>query len=77
MPSIQCRCGEVLRYGEIPNPIEWLLISDREFDSFSGVIESERLYRKMRSLLQCPDCKRLWVYWDGFGQDPTEYACQT
>lgn len=73
MPAIKCKCGETLRYGEIPNPIEWLFISDAEYDGSAGRIEAEELYRRMNSFLKCPSCKRLWVFWDGFECDPEEY----
>jgi hypothetical protein len=76
MPAIRCKCGEVIRYGEIPNPVEWLFISDTEFDAFSETIEAEALYRQMNSFLQCPACKRLWMFWNGFNSDPTEYLPQ-
>lgn len=73
MPSIVCPCGERLGYGDIPNPIEWLVISDKEYDGYAGMIDSEDLYRKMRSILKCPRCRRLLVFWDGFESAPTIY----
>jgi hypothetical protein len=73
MPKIVCKCGQWLRYGDIPNPIEWLFISDVEYDKFSGSVDAEVLYRAMKSFLQCPICGRLWVFWNGFGSDPDEY----
>jgi hypothetical protein len=74
MPAIRCRCGESLRYGEIPNPIEWLLIADQEYDKYQGAIDAEALYQAMRNMLKCPKCARLWVFWDGFGSSPVSYA---
>lgn len=73
MPSILCRCGEKLGYGDIPNHIEWLAISDKEYDAYSGEVDAEDLYRKMRSILRCPRCGRLWVFWDGFENPPASY----
>lgn len=74
MPGIRCKCGEILRYGEIPNPIEWDIISDVEMDRFTGQIDAGELYREMKSMLLCPNCGRLWIYWNGFDQDPQEYV---
>lgn len=74
MPSMICRCGEKLGYGEIPNPIEWLTISDVEYDAFCGQIDAEDLYMKMRSILKCVKCGRLWVFWDGFDRPPSVYS---
>lgn len=73
MPSIRCKCGELLRFGEIPNPIEWLLVRDTVFDKYQGTVDAEEIYRTMISALQCPKCGRLWVFWDGFGESPGEY----
>lgn len=76
MPGIHCACGERIRYGEIPNPVEWLFISDCEFGSITGAIDAEVLYQRMKSFLQCPACKRIWIFWNGFGAPPTEYIVQ-
>ena len=75
MPSINCKCGKKLGYGEIPNSIEWLMISDEAYDKYSGEIDSELLYKEMKSFLKCPNCGRLWVFWDGFQSSPTVYNC--
>lgn len=74
MPSFLCRCGKQLRYGEIPNPIEWLLISDVEYDDFTGMVDAETIYKKMRSMMVCPNCSRLWIFWRGFGESPISYC---
>jgi hypothetical protein len=76
VPGIQCACGERIPYGDIPNPTEWLFISDTEFDSIAGEIDAEVLYQRMKSFLQCPTCMRIWIFWDGFGAPPAEYALQ-
>jgi len=77
MPKIVCTCGWWLRYGDIPNPIEWLFISDVDYDKFTGSVDAEELYRALKSFLQCPNCGRLWVFWNGFDQEPAEYIPKT
>jgi hypothetical protein len=74
MPSIACRCGEPLKYGELPNRIEWLLVSDTEFDQFAGQVDAERVYERMTHALRCPHCGRFWVFWNGFGAEPQEFT---
>lgn len=76
MPKLQCKCGETLHYGEIPNPIEWLIISDVDFDSFAGTVNSEEIYAATKSLLRCPKCSRLWVFWNGFSKPPQSYLSE-
>lgn len=76
MPSINCRCGERLCYGEIPCPIEWLMISDQDYDAYTGMVDAEVLYAAMRSMLQCPKCDRLWVFWNGFENEPVAYSLE-
>ena len=74
MPKLACSCGATLHYGEIPCPIEWLLYADIDFDMLPATVETETLYRKAKSLLCCPDCGRLWIFWNGFQSPPREYV---
>jgi hypothetical protein len=70
MPKMLCRCGNILRYGDIPNPIEWLMISDLDFDTFTGTVNTEEVYSSFTHALHCPQCSRLWIFWKGFAEDP-------
>lgn len=73
MPKLLCKCSEVLRYGDIPCSIEWRIISDDAFDKFSGQVDAEEIYRATQTVLRCPRCGRLWVFWDN-KKDPKEYV---
>jgi hypothetical protein len=73
MPRIECNCGNPLCYGDIPNPIEWLLIADTAYDQFNGSVDAEKLYSMFTHMLVCSSCERLWVFWNGFNAPPTEY----
>jgi hypothetical protein len=74
MAKLNCRCGATLTLsGEIPNPIEWKLLSDELFDEFSGNVDVELIYQAATSLFRCENCGRLWVFWDGFDAAPMEY----
>lgn len=77
MPTFGCKCGQKIGFGEIPNPHEWLFISDTNFDGFSGPLDSEELYRAMGSALKCPVCSRLWVFYRGLSEPPSEYILAT
>ncbi|MCP3659277.1 MAG: hypothetical protein GY830_02745 [Bacteroidetes bacterium] len=61
---------------EIPNPNEWLLISDVEYDNFSGQIDSEKLYMKMKTMLVCQKCKRLLIFWSDKIREATSYKLE-
>lgn len=74
MPNLPCTCGAPLNYGEIPCPMEWLLFSDAQFDTLPPHVETEALYRDATSLLRCPTCERLWVFWQGFSAPPQEFV---
>jgi hypothetical protein len=74
MPKFICDCGKVLRYSEIPCSFEWLLISDTDFDRFSGTVDAEQVYRATTSLLRCPNCSQVWIFWDGMAQTPQAYV---
>lgn len=73
MPGILCKCGNIIKTGEIPNPNEWLLISDVEYDKYSGSIDSEDLYVEMKRILVCNQCKRIWIYWENNQKEPISY----
>lgn len=73
MPSIACKCGNRLNFGEIPNPVEWLLVSDTHFDMLPDLIETEALYQKFLHMLKCGTCARIWIFWQGFEFDPVCY----
>jgi len=54
-----CTCGrQISTSGSIPNPIEWHLIADRDFD-----IDRDATDLMGRSVLAwiCAGCGRLWV----------------
>jgi hypothetical protein len=74
MPKIVCKCGEILNYSYIPCEIEYKFISDVDYDKYSGMIDSEDLYSNMKSMLLCNKCFRLWVFWLGYKEKPTEYS---
>lgn len=75
MAKLRCRCGNVIRMsGEIPNPIEWKIISDQQFDLFEGMVDVEEIYTACSSMFRCVVCRRIWVFWDGLDSDPVSYS---
>lgn len=78
MSKLLCKCKKTINIsGDIPNKDEWLLISDINFDHFQGVIKAEELYKEMKSLFICKNCKRLWIFWKGYDNPPICYeACK-
>jgi hypothetical protein len=75
MSRFTCVCGHVLTTsGEIPNPDEWLYISDTEYDTFSGTVDAEQVYAAFGHAFVCPRSGHIWVFKDGFDADPTGYA---
>jgi hypothetical protein len=73
MPKLICKCDNVISMGEIPNPNEWLFISDIVYDKFTEGIDSETLYMQMKGMLKCNKCGRLWFFWDGYDNAPSCY----
>lgn len=74
MPAIICSCGERLSYGALPCDIEWKFVADPVVMAMPDDIKFEDLYSTMNSFLKCQACGRLWVFWNGFQQDPQEYV---
>lgn len=74
MPKMKCNCGQILNLSDIPSKIKYLFISDTDYDQYFGMIDAEKLYCHMQSFIECHSCKRLWVFWNGFNEPPTEYT---
>ena len=70
-----CACGTTIRSsGGIPNPSQWMLISDQDFDAFTGLVQAEDVYTNMTVAFRCPTCDRLHIFWQGMSEDPVVYA---
>ncbi len=74
MARFGCACGDQIRTsGEIPNPDEWLLISDTDFDEWEKPLLPESLHARMIHGWKCRTCGRLLIFWDGMGAEPSWY----
>lgn len=76
MPKFLCQCEFTISYGAIPNPLEWLVISDVDYDDYHGMIDAEKLYSNMKSILECPNCGRLYFFKQGFQYAPIVYQVE-
>lgn len=75
MAKFLCVCGETISTsGSIPNPNEWRLLSDSEFDAYQGLVQAEDVYRATTIMYRCPASDHLWIYWQGFDQPPSLYS---
>ncbi|HSR85212.1 MAG TPA: hypothetical protein VLM11_13640 [Streptosporangiaceae bacterium] len=50
------------------------MISDADFDAFSGTVLAEDLYLAMSHAFRCAKCDRLYVFWTGLNHDPAVYV---
>jgi hypothetical protein len=75
MSRFNCVCGHTIRIsGDIPNPGEWLFISDVDYERWSGTIDAEELYHAFRRAYLCPVSGHLWVFEHGITGTPKLYA---
>ena len=77
MPYYACVCGKKISYEGIPCENEWLLLADTEFDKLSNNTRVGDVYPRMISALRCMQCRRLWIFWRGYGADPEELISVT
>ena len=47
-----------------------MIISDDDYEKFDNPIDSVKLYLKMTMLVKCPVCGRIYIYWNGFNEEP-------
>jgi hypothetical protein len=70
-----CKCGTTIRSsGTIPNPTQWMLMSDQDLDAFTGLVQAEDIYTNMTTAFRCPTCDRLHIFWQGWDAPATVYA---
>lgn len=60
--------------GAIPNPHEWRLLSDVDYDAFRGSVDVEVMYLQSTAMFRCPTSDHLWFFWDGMGEPPRLYG---
>jgi len=56
------------------HPAEYLLVSDLDFDGFTGLVQAEDVYMAMSHAFPCASCDRLHVFWSGMGEHPMVYV---
>jgi hypothetical protein len=76
MPKILCICETIIDLFEIPSINQLLLIEDVHYDKFNGSIDSEKLYKEMLLVARCKECKRLYIYENGFNTNPIIYKLE-
>jgi hypothetical protein len=75
MSKFRCVCGHALSTsGEIPNPDEWLFMSDVEFEEVRGDVDAEVLYRRFGRAYVCPASGHIWVFERPDDASPKGYA---
>lgn len=64
MARMTCRCGKVLSNSQVPNDIELVVYTDKEWDKICDCdsIEPWMIPLPRYNVWRCPDCKRIYVY---------------
>ncbi len=74
MGKFRCICDNVISTsGESPH--EWLIISEADYGRVWDANEDfSDLLLKMQKMFVCPNCGRIWVFWEGLGKRGTPYS---
>lgn len=64
MARMTCRCGKVLSNSQVPNDIELVVYTDKEWDKICDCdsIEPWMIPLPQYNVWRCPDCQRIYVY---------------
>jgi hypothetical protein len=74
MAGFLCKCDHLIDFGTIPSPHEWEIVSQTDWFKWNDSGEdSFALQRLMKTMLECPDCGRIWIFRNGFSQPPEMY----
>ena len=76
MPKVICICCEIINLSDIPSSNQLLMIEDVKYDKYFDSINAEELYKEMTLVVRCPNCKRLYIYVNGFENQPLIYSLE-
>ncbi|WP_379967967.1 hypothetical protein [Epilithonimonas sp. UC225_85] len=76
MPKYICKCGNIINLSDIPSPNQLLLIEDRDYDKYFGDIDAEKLHHDMSLVVRCVNCKRLYIFENGYSKEPIVYQIE-
>ena len=64
MARMTCRCGKLLSNSQVPNDIELVVYTDREWDKICDCdsLEPWMIPLPKYNIWRCPDCKRIYAY---------------
>ncbi|MNC46276.1 hypothetical protein D3C75_952860 [compost metagenome] len=65
MAKTTCRCGEVLSNHQIPNDVELIVYTSRQWDNVASLTFVEEIPDPDIDIWQCPKCKRLLYFESG------------
>jgi hypothetical protein len=60
--------------GDIPNSIEWNALPNTALHAPDEEEKLSNLILASTSIFRCPVSDHLFIFWSGFGDDPTVYA---
>ena len=75
MPSYLCKCQTRIDYTEIPADASYHLVADSAAEVDDDLTTYNATWSQSTEVLRCLTCDRLWVFWSGMNQPPTEYQC--
>lgn len=73
MPKYICKCGNSINLSDIPSFNQLLLIEDNDFNKYFDKINAEILYQEMKLVVRCNRCKRLYIFENGYDEEPIVY----
>ena len=77
MPRVFCKCGNDIDLSMIPSTNQLMMIEDEKYDKyFQGNLDAEYLYAEMMLVAKCEVCKRLYIFENGFANDPIIYQLE-
>lgn len=74
MPSYRCNCDKWISYTSIPADPSYHLVAEKDVVVQDDIDTCNATWSESKQVLRCPYCDRLWVFWDGFHNAPTEYV---
>ena len=78
MAKVQCKCGNLLSSTQCPNTVQLRVYTDAEWDNIinMGMIDSLDIPFPKYDVWKCPQCGRIYVYDEAYGEPIAVYCLE-
>jgi hypothetical protein len=62
MAKLKCKCGEILSNHRVPNDVELIMYTDKEWEEITLLESVDEIPEPKYNIWRCNDCERLYFF---------------